>query len=87
MTRGFFTFEENNRITKAVELSGSAYLQDGYGEEIVEAYKNGKEESYFKSLYKQMNSEQKRNYRKFGPVGTGKQKRLYLITYIPTMGM
>ena len=67
MTRGFFTFEENNRITKAVELSGSAYLQDGYGEEIVEAYKNGKEESYFKSLYKQMNSEQKKELSEICP--------------------
>ena len=60
MTRGFFVFEENYSVKKAVELSGSAYLQDGYGGEIVEADKNGKEESYFRSLCQQMDSEQKK---------------------------
>ena len=39
MTRGFFVFEENYSVKKAVERSGSAYLQDGYGEEIVDVYK------------------------------------------------
>ena len=62
MTRGFFVFEENYSVKKAVELSGSAYLQDGYGEEIVRRIKMERK-NHISGLYaSKWIANKKRNY-------------------------
>lgn len=67
MTVGYLVKEQGNRIIRAAELSGSAYLEDGCGEEILTAYQNGKAEQYLNEQQEAMPSDQKREIRAIRP--------------------
>ena len=43
MTRGYFVLEQSGTVVKAAYLPADAYLQYGYGQEIVKAYAEGNE--------------------------------------------
>lgn len=50
MTRGYFVMEKAGKVLKAAELSSDAYLQNGYGEQILTEYRDGKAEEFLDSL-------------------------------------
>ena len=79
MTRGFFVEEDKGVVVKAVGLCSDAYLDGGYGEEILEAFANGTEQVLLDSMIKGMTLLQQEDiasihpgwYRKKGKVPAG----------------
>lgn len=53
MTRGYFVEERGTKVITVAELCSDAYLQDGCGERIVEAYAENREKEYLASLAKE----------------------------------
>mgnify|MGYP000611285042 CR=1 FL=1 len=61
MTRGYYVKEQGGKVINAVYLSSDAYLQNGYGERIIEAFMLGKEEQMMDSIAASMDSADKKN--------------------------
>lgn len=53
MTVGYFVEERGKQVIKAAEICGGAYLQNGRGEKILEAYAENREKEYLDSLAKE----------------------------------
>lgn len=53
MTIGYFVEERGKDVVTAAELCGDAYLQNGHGEEILEAYAENREKEHLAALAKE----------------------------------
>lgn len=53
MTQGYFVEERGKDVVTAAELCGDAYLQNGHGEEILEAYAEKREKELLSALAKE----------------------------------
>lgn len=57
MTRGYYVLEQGKTIVKAAYLSGDAYLQGGYGEQIIKSYTENHELDLLERLASETNKE------------------------------
>lgn len=53
MTQGYFVEERGKDVVTVAELCSDAYLQNGHGEEILEAYAENQEKEYLSALAKE----------------------------------
>lgn len=88
MTRGYFVVEKRGKITDAAELSGSAYLSGGYGENILTAFHQGRAEMYLRELYEKMSHQAQKDIKRIYPewyrktAYTGKQDYIAEYGYV-----
>lgn len=51
MTKGYFVIEGNGKIRKATYLVSDAYLDNGYGEQIIRAFAEKRELEFLEQTY------------------------------------
>lgn len=54
MTRGYYVLEKGNKILEAAYLSSDAYLSEGYGEKIIQAFSENRETECLHQLIAEM---------------------------------
>lgn len=86
MTRGYFVVEKKGKITEAAELSGSAYLSGGYGENILTAFHQGRAEMYLRELYEGMSRQAQKDIHRICPEWYRKTKYTGKQDYIEEYG-
>ena len=67
MTKGYFVIEGNGKIRKATYLVSDAYLDNGYGEQIIRAFAEKRELEFLEQTYQKLDLTDKRNIQSLQP--------------------
>mgnify|MGYP000102159067 CR=1 FL=1 len=73
MTKGYFVIEGNGKIRKATYLVSDAYLDNGYGEQIIRAFAEKRELEFLEQTYQKLDLTDKRIYNHYNQSGIEKQ--------------